>query len=57
MAEATGDCFHQLLSEVEELRVMPSLYRLSLQQFENQMVSMRERLRTIIADIESAWKK
>jgi hypothetical protein len=30
ITEATGDCFHQLLSEVEGQRVMPNPYRLSL---------------------------
>jgi ribosome-associated translation inhibitor RaiA len=56
MTEATGDCFSQLLTEVEGLRVMPSPYRLSLQQLEKQIVSVRERLGTIVADIESVWK-
>jgi hypothetical protein len=54
--EATGDWFSQLLTEVEGLRVMPSPYRLSLQQLEKQVVSVRERFGTIVADIESAWK-
>jgi hypothetical protein len=40
--EATGDCFHQLLTEVESMNVMPSPYRLSLQQFAKQVTSVRE---------------
>jgi hypothetical protein len=35
---------------------MPSPYRLSLQQLEKHVVSVRERFGTIIADIESTWK-
>jgi hypothetical protein len=54
--EATGDCFSQLLSEVQNLRVMTSPYRLTLQQFEKQIASVRERFRTIITEIEGAWK-
>jgi hypothetical protein len=56
MTEATGDCFHQLLTEVDGLRVMPSPYRLSLQQFAKQVASVGERLGTIVADIQSVWK-
>jgi hypothetical protein len=54
--EATGHCFSQLFSEVGGLHVMPSPYRLSLQQFAKQVESVGERLGTIVADIESAWK-
>jgi hypothetical protein len=41
---------------VEGLRVMASPYRLSLQQFAQQVASVGDRLAAIIGDIEGTWK-
>ena len=53
--EATGDCFSRLVAELKPKGEMESPYKLTLEEYEQKMGTVRSDMNTLLNRIENFW--